>query len=79
MKRFWKDVSVTSESGGHGVALDGKPIRTPGRVPLAVPSVALADAIAAEWRSVGDTVDPRRMGRHAELAPSRDTRNPRPS
>jgi len=36
-------------------------------------------AEAGRAKLTGDTVDPRRMGRHAELDPSRDTRNPRPS
>ncbi len=61
MKRFWTDVAVTREGEGHGIALDGKPIRTPGRVPLAVPSLRLAEAIADEWRAVTGDVDPRTM------------------
>lgn len=46
---------------GWGVALDGKPLRTPGRRPLAVPTRALAEAIAAEWNAQGDRIDPRSM------------------
>ncbi|MDQ0249822.1 chaperone required for assembly of F1-ATPase [Sphingomonas kyeonggiensis] len=57
MKRFWKEVSV--ENGQ--VALDGKPVRTPDRAPLALPTPALAEAVAEEWRAVGDTIDPRAM------------------
>jgi len=57
MKRFWKDVSVE----GAGIALDGKPVRTPGRAALALPNAALAEAIAEEWRGVGETIDPRAM------------------
>lgn len=57
MKRFWKEVTV--ENGQ--VALDGKPVRTPGRVPLALPTPALAEAVADEWRAVGETIDPRAM------------------
>ena len=57
MKRFWKDVSVE----GHEIALDGRPVRTPGRAPLALPSAALAEAVAEEWRAVGETIDPRAM------------------
>ncbi|WP_242147817.1 ATP12 family chaperone protein [Sphingomonas sp. BAUL-RG-20F-R05-02] len=58
MKRFWKDVSVDAELG---VRLDGKPLRTPGRTPLLLPTRALADAVADEWRASGETVDPRGM------------------
>lgn len=58
MKRFWRDVTVDD---ARGVRLDGRPVRTPGRAALALPSDALAEAVAAEWRAVGDTVDPRAM------------------
>ncbi|KQM24665.1 MULTISPECIES: ATP12 family chaperone protein [unclassified Sphingomonas] len=58
MKRFWQDVAVTGEGG---IALDGRPVRTPGRLPLVVPFPALAEAIADEWRAVGETIDPRAM------------------
>lgn len=46
---------------GWGIALDGRPLRTPGRSPLEVPSQALADAIAAEWAAVDSEVRPGTM------------------
>lgn len=58
MKRFWSDVTVDAELG---VRLDGKPVRTPGRLPLVLPNPALADAVAGEWRAVTDDIDPRAM------------------
>ena len=58
MKRFWKHVAVDAE---RGVLLDDRPVRTPGRNPLLVPSAALAEAIADEWRAVTDDIDPRAM------------------
>lgn len=61
MKRFWKDVAIVSQDGGWGIALDGRPMRTPHRAPLAVASTALAEAIAAEWQAQGETIDPRAM------------------
>lgn len=61
MKRFWKEVAVVDKDGGWGIALDGRPVRTPQRAPLAVASSALAEAIAAEWRDVGETIDPAHM------------------
>lgn len=61
MKRFWKEVAVVAEDGGWGIALDGRPVRTPQRAPLAVGSPTLAEAIAAEWRGVGETIDPAAM------------------
>ncbi len=58
MKRFWTSVSVDAE---RVVRLDDRPVRTPGRVPLALPTPALAEAVAGEWRDVGEAVDPRAM------------------
>lgn len=57
MKRFWKDATA---AGGE-VLLDGRPVRTPKRNPLVVPSERLAHAIAAEWNGVGETLDPRHL------------------
>jgi chaperone required for assembly of F1-ATPase len=61
MKRFWKDVAVEREDGGWTIKLDGRPVKTPARASLLVPTEALAKAIADEWRSVGETIDPRAM------------------
>ena len=61
MKRFWKDVTVGEEDGAWGVRLDSRPLRTPARAPLVVPTEALAEAIADEWRSIDGDVDPRAM------------------
>ena len=58
MKRFWKQVSIDAE---RGVRLDDKPVRTPGRLPLVLPSDALAEAVADEWRAVEGDIDPRAM------------------
>lgn len=57
MKRFWKE--VTTE--GLGIRLDGRPVRTPARALLELPSRALAEAIAAEWAAQGEEIDPRAM------------------
>lgn len=58
MKRFWTHVTLDD---ARAVQLDGKPVRTPGRVPLALPNAALAEAIADEWRAVEGEIDPRAM------------------
>ena len=47
--------------GGFGVALDGKAVRTPAKATLSVPSPALAEAVAGEWRAQGDEVVARPM------------------
>jgi len=58
MKRFYKDVTVTP---GNGIALDGKPVKTPAKLPLVVPTGALAEAIAEEWRQQSETINPHAM------------------
>ena len=52
MKRFYKETAVDAGDGGWRVLLDGKPMRTPAKTVLMVPTQALAEAIAAEWRAV---------------------------
>jgi chaperone required for assembly of F1-ATPase len=61
MRRFYKAAASTGAEGGFGVALDGKPILTPARAPLLLPTRALADAIAAEWADQGDEIRPAGM------------------
>jgi len=58
VKRFWNDVTITAE---RGIALDGRPVRTPGRLALVLPTEALADAVAGEWRAAEGEIDPRAM------------------
>jgi chaperone required for assembly of F1-ATPase len=60
MKRFYKQATITGD-GPFGIALDGRPLRTPARAALAVPTLALAQAIAAEWNGQGDEILPRTM------------------
>lgn len=57
MKRFWKTVAIVDGA----VELDGRPVRTPARALLALPTPQLAEAVAEEWRSVGEEIDPRTM------------------
>jgi chaperone required for assembly of F1-ATPase len=59
MKRFYKDVSIEETGGGFRVTLDGRPIRTQGGAPQIVPTRALAEAMAGEWRAQGDDIDPK--------------------
>ena len=56
MKRFYKDVSVAHGVNGFAVLLDGKPVKTPGRRALALPTEKLADAIAVERQSQGGEI-----------------------
>jgi chaperone required for assembly of F1-ATPase len=57
MKRFYKETAVEAGEGGFLVLLDGKPIRTPAKVLLVLPTRALADATASEWNAVPEKAD----------------------
>ena len=61
MKRFYREVTIAPAEHGHGVLLDGRPMRTPARQVLAVPTASLAEAIAAEWRAQAETIRPDAM------------------
>jgi len=61
MKRFWKVAEVVAEGDGWAIRLDGRGVRTPARAPLAVPSEALARAMAEEWNAQGEEIDPASM------------------
>ena len=57
MKRFYKDTGVEEGEDGFRVLLDGKPVRTPAKAILVVPTQALADALAVEWAAVPEKVE----------------------
>jgi chaperone required for assembly of F1-ATPase len=61
VKRFWKTAQAVAEQDGWGVRLDDKPLRTPAKALLQVPTGALAQAIAQEWASAEAHVQPRAM------------------
>lgn len=60
-RRFYKDASVAPGEGGFAVALDGRPLRTPAKAPLLLPTHSLAEAIAAEWAGQGEAIRPDTM------------------
>ncbi|MBY8975244.1 ATPase [Rhodobacteraceae bacterium NNCM2] len=61
MKVFWKEVAVTPADQGFGIALDGRPIKTPAKAALSLPNAPLAEAVAEEWRGQGEELDPATM------------------
>jgi chaperone required for assembly of F1-ATPase len=60
-KRFYERVDVGDRDGGFALLLDEKPVRTPGKRQLVLPSRALAEAVAEEWRAQKERVDPATM------------------
>jgi len=62
-KRFYANVTIDTAAPEEGFAilLDGRAVRTPKKMPLVVPTRALAEAIAAEWAAQGERIDPQTM------------------
>jgi chaperone required for assembly of F1-ATPase len=58
MKRFYKSVAVSDD---NAILLDNRPVRTPAGKRLALPTHALAEAVAQEWKEQGDAVVPASM------------------
>lgn len=61
MKRFYKAASTRPLADGFEILLDQRPVKTPARDTLLLPSQPIAEAIAAEWEAQGDKIDPRSM------------------
>ncbi|MBW9087527.1 ATPase [Rhizobium wenxiniae] len=60
-KRFYTEVSIVEGEGGHAVHLDGRPVKTPAKAALAVPTVRLAELLRDEWANQVEVIDPRTM------------------
>ncbi|KRS19535.1 ATP12 family chaperone protein [Roseovarius indicus] len=57
-KRFWKEAQVVEAEGGFAVELDGRPVRTPLKSAMTLPSRAMAEAVAAEWDAQEGEIKP---------------------
>lgn len=58
-KRFYKQAQVGENTGdGFPLLLDGKQVMTPARKALVAPVRELADAIAQEWETQVEVIDP---------------------
>ncbi|MCO5163736.1 MAG: ATPase [Mesorhizobium sp.] len=60
-KRFYDQVSVGEREGGYAVLLDGKPVRTPGRALLILPTEEVARLVADEFAAQESEIDPVKM------------------
>ena len=58
VKRFYRQAAALADGS---ILLDGRPVKTPGRQSLSLPTPVLAVAVAAEWNVQGERVDPRSM------------------
>ena len=57
-KRFYSKAAAVSSGDGFALQLDDKPVRTPAGRVLAMPTLALAQAVAAEWDAQREHIDP---------------------
>ncbi|MDO6963102.1 ATP12 family chaperone protein [Rhizobium alvei] len=60
-KRFYKDVSISEIDGEFAVLLDGRPVKTPGKNKLSLPTVRAAELVAAEWQAQETEINPGKM------------------
>lgn len=60
-RRFWKAATTAPVDGGYGVFLDGRPLMTPAKGALALPTPGLAEMVAAEWNAQHETIRPDTM------------------
>lgn len=60
-KRFWKQAAVVPAQGGFTVELDGRPVRTPAKRELVMPTHGMADLVAAEWDAQEGVINPHSM------------------
>jgi chaperone required for assembly of F1-ATPase len=61
MKRFYEKAEPFESAIGHGVTLDRRPVKTPGKRELIVPNRMLAAAIAEEWNAQQGEIRPEKM------------------
>lgn len=60
-KRFWKTATAEVCDGGFTVRLDGRAVKTPAKAAFVVPTLAMAQAAAAEWDAQTGEVKPDSM------------------
>ena len=58
MKRFYKAAVAAPIEGGWQVTLDGRGVKTPNGKQQVVPTPALAEALATEWATQGEEIEP---------------------
>jgi chaperone required for assembly of F1-ATPase len=60
-KRFWTKATAAEAESGFEILLDERPLRTPMKAPLVVPTLSLAQTIATEWDAQVEVVKPLTM------------------
>jgi chaperone required for assembly of F1-ATPase len=57
LRRFFQEATAASRDGSFVLLLDGRLAKTPGGNPIALPSLAAAEAIADEWAAQSEWLD----------------------
>lgn len=57
-KRFYRDATHVAVDGGYAIHLDGRPVKTPGKATLLLPTDGLGAAVAAEWDAQEKEINP---------------------
>lgn len=60
-KRFYTTVSIAADGEGFAIHLDGKPVKTPAKNTLHLPTREAAELVAAEWAAQDKVIDPGSM------------------
>jgi chaperone required for assembly of F1-ATPase len=60
-RRFYKIATTHEAEGGFAVSLDGRIPKTPAKASLVLPTLAVAQLVAAEWEAQGEAVIPASM------------------
>jgi chaperone required for assembly of F1-ATPase len=60
-RRFYTSATVSEAGQVFSVLLDGKPVRTPARRVVEMPTAALAASVAGEWQRQGEVIEPSRL------------------
>ena len=77
MKRFYKDVTVVASESGYQICLDDRPVRSPAKAVVVVPTQGLAEAVQAEWQAVEDEIQPEDMPLYSMAVTVTDRVTPR--
>ncbi|MGV3552869.1 ATP12 family chaperone protein [Rhizobium sp.] len=60
-KRFYTAVGIGEDAGRFIIELDGRPVKTPAKKTLSLPTRAAAELVAIEWRDQVEVIDPGKM------------------
>jgi chaperone required for assembly of F1-ATPase len=60
-KRFWTQADITATDTGFEVRLDDRPVKTPAKAKLELPTLEMAQAAMTEWDAQVEKIDPLTM------------------